>query len=102
MKNRQQEARVGSPAPDFMLRDGNDELWSLSGHRGKVIVLFFYPGDETPVCTPKCVRYEIDGEIIAPPERKLLASQPTRSNRTAASPNITICRCDCCLMWIVR
>ncbi|HXT64364.1 MAG TPA: peroxiredoxin [Pyrinomonadaceae bacterium] len=51
MKNRQQEARVGSPAPDFMLRDGNDELWSLSGHRGKVIVLFFYPGDETPVCT---------------------------------------------------
>lgn len=43
--------QVGTPAPDFALTDGNGDGWSLSGHRGKVVVLLFYPGDETPICT---------------------------------------------------
>jgi len=42
---------IDSPAPDFTLKDGNGEQWRLSDHRGKVVVLLFYPGDETPVCT---------------------------------------------------
>lgn len=42
---------VNMPAPDFTLKDGNGEDWRLSDHRGKVVVLLFYPGDETPVCT---------------------------------------------------
>lgn len=42
---------INEPAPDFSLPDGNGEQWRLSDHRGKVVVLLFYPGDETPVCT---------------------------------------------------
>jgi peroxiredoxin Q/BCP len=42
---------VNEPAPDFALKDGNGAEWRLSDHRGKVVVLLFYPGDETPVCT---------------------------------------------------
>jgi peroxiredoxin Q/BCP len=42
---------VNEPAPDFTLKDGNGDDWRLSGQRGKVVVLLFYPGDETPVCT---------------------------------------------------
>ncbi len=42
---------VNDPAPDFTLKDGNGNDWRLSDHRGKVVVLLFYPGDETPVCT---------------------------------------------------
>jgi peroxiredoxin Q/BCP len=42
---------VNEPAPDFVLKDGNGAEWRLSDHRGKVVVLLFYPGDETPVCT---------------------------------------------------
>jgi thioredoxin-dependent peroxiredoxin len=42
---------IGDTAPDFKLRDGNGNDWTLSDHRGKVIVLMFYPGDDTPVCT---------------------------------------------------
>lgn len=45
------EAQVGMKAPDFTLRVGQGSEWSLSHHRGKVVVLLFYPGDETPVCT---------------------------------------------------
>ncbi len=42
---------LNEPAPDFSLPDGNGQQWRLSDHRGKVVVLLFYPGDETPVCT---------------------------------------------------
>jgi len=42
---------VGQPAPDFSLSDGDGNQWRLAEHRGKVVVLLFYPGDETPVCT---------------------------------------------------
>ena len=42
---------INAPAPDFTLSDGNGEQWRLSDHRGQVVVLLFYPGDETPVCT---------------------------------------------------
>ena len=40
-----------TPAPDFTLKDGNGNDWRLSDQRGKVVVLLFYPGDETPICT---------------------------------------------------
>ena len=42
---------VNQPAPDFTLRDGTGADWRLTDQRGKVVVLLFYPGDETPVCT---------------------------------------------------
>jgi thioredoxin-dependent peroxiredoxin len=44
-------ASVNAPAPDFTLRDGDDNQWRLSDQYGKVVVLLFYPGDETPICT---------------------------------------------------
>lgn len=42
---------LNEPAPDFTLKDGSGNDWQLANHRGKVVVLLFYPGDETPVCT---------------------------------------------------
>jgi peroxiredoxin Q/BCP len=42
---------INFPAPDFSLPDGDGNQWRLSDHRGKVVVLLFYPGDETPICT---------------------------------------------------
>ena len=42
---------ISDTAPDFTLTDGNGDSWTLSDHRGKTVVLLFYPGDDTPVCT---------------------------------------------------
>lgn len=42
---------VGGEAPDFTLKDGDGNDWKLSDHRGRTVVLLFYPGDNTPVCT---------------------------------------------------
>jgi len=36
---------------DFTLKDGEGNVWTLSDQRGKTVVLLFYPGDNTPVCT---------------------------------------------------
>src|SRR5204862_4512858 len=47
----QSNPQEGSPAPDFALLDGDGAAWRLSDQRGKVVVLLFYPGDETPICT---------------------------------------------------
>jgi peroxiredoxin Q/BCP len=44
-------AAVGTKAPEVSLPDGDGNDWKLSDRRGKVVVLLFYPGDETPVCT---------------------------------------------------
>jgi thioredoxin-dependent peroxiredoxin len=42
---------AGALAPDFTLQDGEGKEWRLSDKRGQVVVLLFYPGDETPICT---------------------------------------------------
>ena len=42
---------VGTKAPDFALLDKNENLIKLSDFLGKMIVLYFYPKDNTPGCT---------------------------------------------------
>lgn len=42
---------AASQAPDFSLPDENGDLRRLSDYRGKVVVLYFYPKDDTPGCT---------------------------------------------------
>jgi peroxiredoxin Q/BCP len=41
----------GEPAPDFTLASDTGEAVSLSDFRGKPVVLYFYPKDDTPGCT---------------------------------------------------
>jgi thioredoxin-dependent peroxiredoxin len=48
--------QVGEPAPDFEL-EGTDGPFRLSDHRGERVVLLFYPGDNTPVCTKQFCSY---------------------------------------------
>lgn len=42
---------VGTKAPDFTLPDQNGNMHSLSDYRGKKVILYFYPKDNTPGCT---------------------------------------------------
>ncbi len=43
--------KIGQNAPDFTLKDGDGNDWKLTEQKGKTVVLLFYPGDNTPVCT---------------------------------------------------
>ena len=54
----------GTKAPDFTLRDQDLEKVSLSDYTGKRVVLVFYPGDFSPVCSDQLSVYqEVLGEI---------------------------------------
>ena len=55
--------RVGEPAPDFEL-DGTDGSFRLSDHRGERVVLLFYPGDNTAVCTKQFCSYRDNAEAF--------------------------------------
>src|SRR5258708_5972531 len=48
---------VGTIAPDFTLLAGPDQKFSLSGIKGKRIILAFYPADWSPVCTDQMSLY---------------------------------------------
>lgn len=43
--------KVGSKAPSFSLPDQNGNMHTLEEYRGKKVVLYFYPRDNTPGCT---------------------------------------------------
>jgi peroxiredoxin Q/BCP len=51
---------VGDQAPDFTLPSTGGGQVSLRDHRGHPVVLVFYPGDDTPVCTKQLNSYNDD------------------------------------------
>jgi len=50
-KNNMQLPKVGSKAPEFTLPDQNGEGHSLKEYKGRWILIYFYPKDDTPGCT---------------------------------------------------
>lgn len=47
----------GVLAPDFALQDQEEVLHNLSDYRGKKVVLYFYPKDDTPGCTKEACSF---------------------------------------------
>ena len=71
----------GTKAPDFTLPDQNGELHSLSDYRGKKVILYFYPKDNTPGCTRQACgfselrpQFEERGAVILGVSRDSVAS----------------------------
>ena len=74
-------AEIGQPAPDFTL-DGTDDTaeghrpYSLSEYRGQPVVVVFYPGDSTPVCTRQLNAYTEDIASFEEAGAQVLAISP--------------------------
>ncbi len=56
---------VGSSAPDFSLPDQNGKMVRLSDWRGRWVVLYFYPKDDTPGCTTEACSFRDDVRQLA-------------------------------------
>jgi thioredoxin-dependent peroxiredoxin len=56
--------RVGDRAPAFTLDGTGGKTYRLSDYRGLGVILAFYPGDFTPVCTRQFCSYRNDGDRI--------------------------------------
>jgi peroxiredoxin Q/BCP len=74
-------AEVGGSAPDFTLAgsDGTDagrRDYALSEYRGRPVVLVFYPGDSTPVCTRQLNSYTEDIDSFTEAGAQVLAISP--------------------------
>ena len=63
---------VGDRAPDFTLPGTGGATYSLGDFLGKPLILVFYPGDDTPVCTKQLNAYndgleqfhELDAQVV--------------------------------------
>lgn len=78
--------RVGDIAPDFEL-EGTEGRFKLSEHRGERVVLLFYPGDETPVCTRQFCSYRDRSDDLAKLDATLvgISGQDVQSHRDFTS-----------------
>jgi thioredoxin-dependent peroxiredoxin len=47
----------GDPAPDFSLPDQDGKRVELTGYRGRKVVVYFYPKDDTPGCTKEACQF---------------------------------------------
>jgi peroxiredoxin Q/BCP len=56
--------RVGDSAPEFELEGTGSRRYRLAEYRGEGVILAFYPGDFTPVCTKQFCSYRDDGDRI--------------------------------------
>lgn len=62
------QPEIGSPAPDFTLpgtAPGGPRDYTLSAERGHPVVLAFYPGDDTAVCTAQLCSYQAGLDAFA-------------------------------------
>ncbi|HKY70588.1 MAG TPA: thioredoxin-dependent thiol peroxidase [Nitrospira sp.] len=59
------EPTVGEPAPELSLPDQHGKSVTLKSFRGKQIVLYFYPKDDTPGCTKEsCEFRDVESQIV--------------------------------------
>jgi thioredoxin-dependent peroxiredoxin len=55
---------VGDPAPEFALPGTGGRTYRLSDYRGRRVIIAFYPGDFTAVCTKQFCSYRDEGERL--------------------------------------
>jgi thioredoxin-dependent peroxiredoxin len=67
---------VGQAAPDFTLPGTGGQDYSLSSYRGQPVVVVFYPGDNTAVCTTQLKKYTADFDEFEGVDAQILAISP--------------------------
>jgi peroxiredoxin Q/BCP len=67
---------VGDAAPDFELPGTGGQSFRLSEHRGRNVVLAFYPGDATTVCTKQFCSYRDNAERLDGLEAEVVGISP--------------------------
>ena len=86
--------KVGEPAPDFELRGTGDRAYRLGDYRGRWLVLAFYPGDFTPVCTRQFCSYrdaadrldELDADVLGVSPQSLDSHERFRARHGLTVP----------------
>ena len=67
---------AGELAPEFTLPDEKGEMRTLSDYRGKPVVLFFYPEDDTPGCVKEACNFRDDHSLYQQAGAEVLGISP--------------------------
>jgi peroxiredoxin Q/BCP len=67
---------AGIPAPDFELQDDTGMTRKLSDYRGRNVVLYFYPKDDTPGCTTEACNFRDDYSAYEQADVSILGVSP--------------------------
>jgi peroxiredoxin Q/BCP len=70
------DLKAGDPAPDFELKSDKGDTVKLSDLRGKRVVLYFYPKDNTPGCTTQACGFRDQYPAIADKNAVVLGVSP--------------------------
>ena len=87
-------SKSATAAPDFELRGTGDRTFRLGDYRGRWLVLAFYPGDFTPVCTRQFCSYrdaadrldELDAEVLGVSPQSLDSHERFRAKHGLTVP----------------
>ena len=92
--------QVGDKAPDFTLPSQSGEPVRLQDRLGeRVIVLYFYPKDNTPGCTAEACAFRDSHETFADAGAEVIGVSSDSSDKHAAFAGLTTCRSPC---WPTR
>ena len=81
---------TGRPAPAFTLPDQDGSEVTLSDLRGRWVVLYFYPRDDTPGCTTEACEFTCALDAFRGLDAVVLGCSPDRPRRTgSSSPSTT-------------
>lgn len=70
------DLRIGDTAPDFLLPAQDGKKYSLKNFRGKKIVLYFYPADDTETCTAQACMFRDNNSAIQKAGAVILGISP--------------------------
>ena len=75
---------VGDKAPNFSAADETGRTWSLKALKGKTVVLYFYPKDNTPGCTTEACDFRDNYDAFVKKGARILGVSPDAAKSHAS------------------
>lgn len=73
----------GDPAPDFTLPDADGNEVSLADHRGRKVIVYFYPAALTPGCTKQACDFTDNLQLLADAGYDVIGISPDKPEKLA-------------------
>ena len=73
----------GDPAPDFTLPDADGNEVSLSGHKGRKVIVYFYPAALTPGCSKQACDFTDNLDLLASAGYDVIGVSPDKPEKLA-------------------
>ena len=84
MPTKTKEIGIGDKAPNFSAPDETGRIWALKALKGKTIVLYFYPRDNTPGCTTEACDFRDRYDAFAKKKVLILGVSPDTAKSHAS------------------